>query len=54
LCSKIAQESLHLIENMPLEDLAAHGAAEFALICRPLKLVGATGSPVRPIALVDE
>jgi kynurenine formamidase len=26
---------------------------EFAFVCLPLKLRGATGSPVRPVALVD-
>jgi kynurenine formamidase len=27
---------------------------EFLFVCSPLKLVGATGSPVRPLALVEK
>jgi kynurenine formamidase len=36
-----------------LEELAAARAYRFAFVCTPLKFVGATGSPVRPIALVS-
>src|SRR5262245_27657658 len=39
---------VHLLENLTLEELAAKGATEFA---QPLKLQGATGSTVAPIAL---
>jgi kynurenine formamidase len=42
---------IHILENLNLEALAAAGVREFAFVCLPLKLVGATGSPVRPIAL---
>jgi kynurenine formamidase len=35
-----------------LDELAAARAHRFSFICTPLKFVGATGSPVRPIALV--
>ena len=35
-----------------LEDLAATGAREFAFVSLPLKLVGATGAPTRPVALI--
>jgi kynurenine formamidase len=37
-----------------LEELAEHGAAEFWFLMIPLRLVGATGSPVRPLAIVDQ
>ncbi len=37
-----------------LEELAAVKAYRFTFICTPLKFVGATGSPVRPLALVPE
>lgn len=40
-----------IVENLFLEDLVAT-APEFVFWCSPLKLVGATGSPVRPVALV--
>jgi kynurenine formamidase len=39
-----------LIENMKLDDLAATGASEFALMVQPLKIQGATGSSVAPFA----
>ena len=40
-----------LLENLRLDELAAQRAYEFALIVEPLKLVGATGSTVAPIAV---
>jgi kynurenine formamidase len=42
---------VHLLENLNLEELAAKGVTEFALIMQPLKLQGATGSTVAPIAV---
>jgi kynurenine formamidase len=48
----LARHGIYIIENLDLEELAAAGAGQFSFICTPLKLVGATGSPVRPIALV--
>jgi kynurenine formamidase len=42
---------IHLLENLRLDELAAQRAYEFALIVEPLKLVGATGSTVAPIAV---
>ncbi len=47
----LVRAGIHIIENLWLEDLAADGVHEFAFVCLPLKLRGATGSPVRPIAL---
>ena len=40
-----------IIENLNLEELAKARVHEFAFICLPLKMRGATGSPVRPIAI---
>lgn len=48
----IRDAAIHLIENMQLEGLSAVSAAEFGVVVLPLPLVGATGSQVRPIALV--
>lgn len=48
----LAQRGVYIIENMRLGELAATGAHRFAFVCTPLKFVGATGSPVRPLALV--
>jgi kynurenine formamidase len=48
----IVDEGIHLIETMNLEELAAAGASEFVFVLSPLAVVGATGAPARPIALV--
>ena len=48
----LARSGIYIIENVQLEELAAARAHRFSFICTPLKFVGATGSPVRPIALV--
>jgi kynurenine formamidase len=48
----LARHGIYIIENLDLEELAAAGESQFSFICTPLKFVGATGSPVRPIALV--
>ncbi|HWQ12606.1 MAG TPA: cyclase family protein [Roseiflexaceae bacterium] len=48
----LAQRGIYILENLRLSELAASGARRFVFICTPLKFVGATGSPVRPIALV--
>jgi kynurenine formamidase len=42
---------IFLLENLRLDELAAQRAYEFALMVQPLKLVGATGSTVAPIAV---
>ena len=42
---------IFLLENLRLDELASQRAYEFALIVEPLKLVGATGSTVAPIAV---
>ncbi|HEX2032568.1 MAG TPA: cyclase family protein [Chloroflexota bacterium] len=47
----IVERGIHLLENLNLEAPAAAGVRECLFVCLPLKLVGATGSPVRPIAI---
>jgi len=47
----LVQHGIYIIENLRLTELAAAGLWRFAFICTPLKFVGATGSPVRPLAL---
>lgn len=49
----LVQRGIHIIEVLNLEDLAESGAKEFWFLMIPLRLVGATGSPVRPLAIVD-
>ena len=48
----LVRAGILIFENLLLEDLAATGAREFAFVSLPLKLVGATGSPTRPVALI--
>ncbi len=43
--------SVCLLEILWLEDLAKDQVYEFAFIAAPIKLRGATGSPIRPLAL---
>ena len=47
----LVERGIHIIETLQLEELAADGVAEFLFVAAPLKLVGATGSPLRPLAL---
>jgi kynurenine formamidase len=48
----LARNGIYIIENLAIEELAAEGVYRFDFICTPLKLAGATGSPVRPVAVV--
>jgi kynurenine formamidase len=48
----LPQKGIYIIENMNLEQLARDRQYTFAFIGLPLKLTGATGSPLRPLALV--
>ena len=40
-----------LLENLKLDELAAKQVYEFAFMMQPLKIIGATGSTVAPIAV---
>lgn len=48
----LVRHGIYILENLFLEELARDRRYEFTFICLPLKLRGATGSPVRPIAIV--
>jgi kynurenine formamidase len=48
----LVRYGIYIIENLNLEELARDRCYEFNFICLPLKMRGATGSPVRPIALL--
>lgn len=50
----LVERGINIIETLALEELAAAGVHEFTLVLAPLPLVGATGSPVRPLALVAD
>lgn len=49
----LVEHGIHIIETLDLEDLARARVYEFAFLLTPLPLVGATGSPVRPLAVVS-
>jgi kynurenine formamidase len=48
----LVTHGIHILENLNLEELAAAGHREFCIVGVPLKFRGATGSPIRPLALV--
>ena len=48
----LVDAGIHIIETMRLDELARDRVTEFVFVLTPLKLVGATGSPVRPLAIV--
>ena len=48
----LVEHGIHIIETMALEELAEAGVREFLFILSPLKIVGGTGSPARPLAVV--
>jgi kynurenine formamidase len=48
----LVESGINLIEAMALEELAEHGVHEFTIVLAHLEIAGATGSPVRPLALV--
>jgi kynurenine formamidase len=48
----LVESGIHIIECLNLEQLAEAGIWEFAFLAAPMKIEGATGSPVRPLALI--
>jgi kynurenine formamidase len=46
-----ATAGAQIIESLWLEELAAERVYEFAFIGGPIKFTGATGAPLRPIAI---
>lgn len=48
----LVEEGINIIEVLDLSSLAAAGVSEFLFVLTPLKVVGATGVPVRPVAVV--
>jgi kynurenine formamidase len=50
-CYMFATAGAQIIEVLDLEEIAAEKVYEFALLALPLKLRGATGSPIRPVAI---
>lgn len=50
-CHFLAEAGVPMMELINLEDLSRDEVNEFCLIAAPIRLRGATGSPIRPIAL---
>ncbi len=48
----LVDRGIFLLENLALDDLSEARAREFLFVCLPLKLTGASGSPVRPVAVL--
>jgi kynurenine formamidase len=49
----LVEAGIYIIEALALEELAAAGIRRFTFVLVPLNLIGATGSPVRPLAVVS-
>jgi kynurenine formamidase len=47
----LVESGIHIIECLNLDDLATAGVTEFLFVALPLKIRGATGSPIRPVAI---
>ncbi len=49
----LVEKGIHIIECLNLEELARDRVKEFTFVALPLKIQGGTGSPIRPVALLD-
>lgn len=49
-CHFLAEAGVPMIELLDLEALSADGVKEFTFIGAPIRLRGATGAPIRPVA----
>ncbi|MER5872385.1 cyclase family protein [Streptomyces sp. NPDC002044] len=50
----LVDHGIHIIENMRFDELVDHQVSEFTFVLSPLRITGATGSPVRPLALIGK
>jgi kynurenine formamidase len=48
----LAEAGVYIIENLVMDSLVGRGATTFCFMLAPVKFKGATGCPVRPIAIV--
>jgi len=48
----LIERGIYIMESLDLEGLAAAGAAEFLFVALPLRIRGATGSMIDPVAVV--
>jgi kynurenine formamidase len=49
----LVERGIHIIECLNLESLAEAGVREFLFVALPLKIRGGTGSPIRPVGVVE-
>ncbi|NLT53265.1 MAG: cyclase family protein [Actinomycetales bacterium] len=49
----LVEAGIYIIEHLNLEEAAAQGLTEFVFLMAPLRIVGGTGSPIRPLAAVS-
>lgn len=47
----LVESGIHIIEVLNLEDLSRDHVSEFLFVALPLRIRGATGSPIRPLAI---
>jgi kynurenine formamidase len=47
------ETGIYIMESMNLEVLARDGVSDFTFVASPLRIRGGTGSPLRPLAVVD-
>ena len=48
----LVEAGVHIIEHLALEEASQAGLTAFVFVLAPLRIVGGTGSPVRPVAAV--
>jgi kynurenine formamidase len=49
----LVEKGIYIIESLDLEQLAADGVTDFTFVAAALRLKGASGSPIRPLAIVQ-
>jgi kynurenine formamidase len=49
----LVENGIYIIEAMDLDALASRATYTFTFVLVPMNIYGATGSPVRPLALVS-
>jgi kynurenine formamidase len=49
----LVDKGIHIIECLNLETLANDKVTEFLFVALPLRITGGTGSPIRPVAVIE-
>lgn len=48
----LVEHGIHIVEHLNLEQAAEHHLTEFLFVLTALRIVGGTGSPIRPVAVI--